>query len=125
MALRETYVSNLRSVPKGATRIFVMRHRGNDELAPAEELFKEFKAREAALKKRGLGPAEAHNRAFEEVRYEERFRKQILGSPKAVERLKQIAKEARKRDIYLICYEKQPKRCHRHLLVEMAREVGG
>jgi uncharacterized protein YeaO (DUF488 family) len=122
VALRDTYVSNLKAVPKGATRVFVMRHRGNDELAPSEELFQEFKAREAALKKRGLDPTEAHNRAFADVKYEERFRKQVLGDPKAVERLKAIAKESKTKDVWLICYEKPPKRCHRHLLAEMVQE---
>ena len=53
MTLLETYVSNLKNTPK-KNRVFVMRRRGHDNLAPSEKLFKDFKGREAKLKKQGL-----------------------------------------------------------------------
>ncbi|MBI2192176.1 MAG: DUF488 family protein [Planctomycetes bacterium] len=122
MSLLESYVSDLKNVPPEG-RIFVMRKRGHDLLAPPEDLFRDFKQREKELKARGLGKIEAHNRAWEEVEYERRFADQFWRHPSAIEELKHIAERARQQDVYLICYEKPPKKCHRFLLLQFAREI--
>lgn len=48
MALRQTYLSMKSKLPSGPEVVLVMRERGNDELAPSQELLDEFDA----LKKR-------------------------------------------------------------------------
>lgn len=122
MALLETYVSNLKNTPK-ENRVFVMRHRGHDNLAPPEELFKDFKAKEQELKKQGLDPIDAHNQAYEDVNFEERFNKNFLSNKNAIEELKEIKKLSEKEDVYLVCFEKPPKKCHRLLLQKLADEI--
>lgn len=119
MALLETYVADLKNIPK-ENRIFVMRHRGHDNLAPPEELFKDFKAREAELKKEKMDPVEAHNQAYVDIDFEARFKKAFLDNADAVNELKEIKELSEKEDVYFICYEKQPKKCHRFLLMELA-----
>ena len=122
MSLRESYVSDLKNVPaKG--RVFVMRHRGHDNLAPTAGLLADFKRREAELKLAGLGGVAAHNQAWEDVRYEERFAADFLANAAAADELKTIARLAAREDVYLICYEKPPKKCHRFLLLDYARRL--
>ena len=122
MALKETYVSNLARVPP-RIRIFVMRHRGLDALAPPEDLFREFKDREAALKKSGVDPVDAHNQAWDDVRYEERFGASFWANPAAMKELGDVERLSRSEDVFLVCYEKPPKKCHRFLLLAYARKL--
>ncbi|MCA9374580.1 DUF488 family protein, partial [Candidatus Peregrinibacteria bacterium] len=30
---------------------------------------------------------------------------------------------AKKEDVYLICYEKEPKKCHRHILIDIINKL--
>ncbi len=125
--LREASLAELRrgGIPRSG-RVLVNRGRGNDELAPAEALLAEFMAMKRTLERRfGKGSAEAHNRAFLACRYEERFRRQILGDPAAFERLRRLAERARHEDIYLVCYEGPDKACHRRILLRIAQERFG
>ncbi|MHB8764365.1 MAG: hypothetical protein ACYDA8_08540 [Deferrisomatales bacterium] len=75
--MREASLSEMKSqgIPK-ENRVLVNRGRGNDELAPDDELFRDFEAHRAALERElGRGSAEAHNRAFVACGYEARFRR--------------------------------------------------
>ena len=56
--------------------------------------------------------------------YEARFRKEILGSPEAVAALRHVIDLSRTRDVYLICWEREPP-CHRYLLLNLAKEIAG
>lgn len=122
MALHETYVSKATQIPK-ESRAFVMRNRGNDELAPADSLFSDFKERERELKAQRIDGIEAHNQAWDDVHYEQRFKEQVLKNPAAVQKLRAIAKTSQTKDLYLICYEKPPKKCHRFILLELIKEI--
>jgi hypothetical protein len=125
--LREASVSELRGgdIPK-AQRVLVNRGRGNDELAPADELYGDFEAAKARLEgEHGKGSAEAHNAAFLESGYERRFRDQIAGDPAALARLEEIAARAAAEDVFLVCYEGPPKACHRRILLRVAEERFG
>ncbi|MBN1102936.1 MAG: hypothetical protein JXL84_05940 [Deltaproteobacteria bacterium] len=103
--------------------IFVARKRGNKELAPSDDLYRDFDQRKDLLeKKSGKGSAEAHNRAFIECDYERRFREGILGSPEALEKLEGICTRSRNQDLYLVCYEGPQKACHRRILLRIAQE---
>ena len=56
--------------------------------------------------------------------YEARFREEILGSPEAMAALHHIIDQARTREVYLICWEREPP-CHRYLLLNLAAEIAG
>jgi uncharacterized protein YeaO (DUF488 family) len=125
--LREMWLFEMRKrgIPKEQC-VFVARKRGNDELAPSEELFSEFGERKRALEKSlGKGSSEAHNRAYLECDYERRFRKQIAENPEALRKLEKISLRSKKEDVYLVCYEGPTKACHRRILLKIAEECFG
>jgi hypothetical protein len=111
-----------RGIPKEQC-IFVARKRGNDELAPSDELFREFDQRKKLLEGQyGKGSVEAHNQAFKDCDYEHRFREGILGNPDALKKLEEICSRSRKQDLYFVCYEGPSKACHRRILLRIAEE---
>lgn len=83
------------------------------ELSPDEKLLADFNEM-----KRKLGD---HNAAFRVVRYEQRF----CLSPEAMSELKRLTELARTRDVYLICLCGPGIRCHRDLLLMIARRTFG
>ncbi|RMG84998.1 MAG: DUF488 family protein, partial [Candidatus Dadabacteria bacterium] len=125
--LKEASISEMKRLGiSKEQRVLVNRGRGNDELAPSEDLFRDFQARKQALEREvGRGTPEAHNRAFVECRYEERFRRQIEEDPRALDRLRALAERARTEDVYLVCYEGPEKACHRRILLRLAAERFG
>ena len=125
--LKEASVSDLRSrgIPR-ESRILVNRGRGNDELAPSDDLYKDFTTSKAQLEKElGKGSTEAHNRAYLDCDYERRFRLQVTQSPEALRKLAEIARRSEQEDVYLVCYEGPAKACHRRILLRIAEETFG
>ena len=125
--LKEASISEMNKlqIPR-ERRIMVNRGRGNDCLAPAEDLYAEMAAIKAQLESTlGKGSAEAHNRAFIACRYEAHFRQQIDATPEALELLEEIASRAKIEDLYLICYEGATKACHRRILMRIIEERFG
>jgi len=123
--LREIGLTEMRNtgIPKEQC-VFVARKRGNDDLAPSEELFRDFDG----LKKRlegelGKGSVDAHNQAFIQCRYEGRYREQVMGNQGALKKLEGICRRANREDIHLVCYEGPSKACHRRILLRMAEEL--
>jgi len=125
--LREASLSDM--VKRRISRqqcIFVARKRGNDELAPSDELFHDFDRRKRELEKDlGKGSIEAHNQAFLDCGYESRFRKQIVGSPESLKKLESICLRAKEENLFLVCYEGYSKACHRRVLLRIAEECFG
>jgi hypothetical protein len=106
--------------------VFVARKRGNDDLAPPDDLFRDFdKGKKRFEKQFGKGSAEAHNKAFLESDYERRFREYILRNSSALKKLEGICEHSRTRDVYLVCYEGAAKACHRRILIRIAEERFG
>ena len=101
-----------------------MRGRGNDELAPSRDLLEEFNDYKARFS-RNPGYATAYDFAWDKSEYESKFRAQIRGSHSAMLKLQSIAERARRRDVFLICYEAYDKPCHRKLLLQIAEEEFG
>jgi len=125
--LREIGLSEMvkKEISKGQC-VFVARKRGNDELAPSDEIFSEFDRKKMALEKRhGKGSVEAHNQAYLSCDYENRFRDQIMRNPEALKKLKNISQRAQKEDVFLVCYEGPSKACHRRILLRIAEERFG
>jgi hypothetical protein len=125
--LREIGLSEM--VKKGISKedcVFVARKRGNDELAPPDDLFNDFdKGKKRLEKEFGKGSVEAHNKAFLDCDYERRFREYILANPSALKKLEEICKHSHKKDAYLVCYEGAAKACHRRILLRIAEERFG
>jgi uncharacterized protein YeaO (DUF488 family) len=124
MALRQTYLSMKSRLPADAEAVLVMRGRGNDELAPTEELFREFNDLKKGFAP-GSGYASDIHYAWAKSDYERRFRAQIKENPAALARLKALVERANTRDVFLICYESDDKPCHRKLLLQIAAEEFG
>lgn len=124
MALRQTYLSMKDRLPAGAEYVLVMRGRGNDEIAPSNELLDEFNEWKARFEP-GQGYETAFHFAWDKCGYEKRFRAQIAANPNPIARLKALAERARTHDIFLICYEAYDKPCHRRLLLQIAEQEFG
>ena len=124
MALRQTYLSMKGKLPQGADYVLVIHGRGNDELAPSKDLLDEFNAWKEKFVP-GSGYETAFHYAWEKTHYEKRFRAQIAANPKSAARLRELAKISRERDVFLICYESYDKPCHRHILLQIAKEEFG
>jgi len=86
---------------------YVMRNRGNDCVAPSEQLslwYKRTKHWEA---------------------YERQYLNEIRTRMSALWFMKKVADESRIGNVLLICYEKDATRCHRRLLAEeIAKRFG-
>ena len=125
--LQETYLANLRNLDLSAHDkvVYVMRDRGNNLLAPTAKLLRDFKLMEAHCRDTlGLDDVEAHNRAWDEIGYERRFSMAFWGNEKAQDALLKLMKEAETKKVVLVCFEKPPKKCHRHLLMKFAKQLG-
>lgn len=60
-----------------------------------------------------------HNVAVEETRLEESYREYLSSNREAIEKIDNLSKRiVNGENITLVCFEKKPKWCHRHILVE-------
>jgi len=100
--LKEGYIGKWKKYPKDEVKVRVARP---SVLAPSKELLKDWKEGK-----------------IDWAAYERRFRKEILNSPKAVAKLKEIKKLAEEKDVRLICYEKNPP-CHRFILIDLINSL--
>jgi uncharacterized protein YeaO (DUF488 family) len=80
-------------------------------LAPVKELLHDFNAAQ-----RRLGN---HNQAFPEVDYERRFDLSEAG----LNHLKRLASLSKAKDVYLVCICDMGQRCHREMLLLLAKEL--
>jgi len=125
--LKEASISQMRSmqIPK-ERRVLVNRGRGNDELAPSDELFTQYNSTRTGLEPSlGKGSPEAHNQAFIDMEYEKKFRKQVAEDPSAMTRIEELSRRGETEDIFLVCYEGPMKACHRRILMRIAEESFG
>jgi len=122
MALRQTYLAIKAKLPKGVEVILVMRGRGNDELAPSEELLDDFNHHKRKFRDGADGYSDAYHYAWEKSNYESKFRNEILSNHKSVKRLKELSELSKEKDVFLVCYEAEDKPCHRKILLKIAEE---
>lgn len=130
--LTDTYVAALRhgtaDVPPDAARVGVVRrptpwfYAAVDEnvpaLAPPADLLESVTSRREALAERGVDDAEAHNRAMDDVDFDERYVAHLDRSAEAGRALQGIRDRLDAgEDVVLVCYEDTDrKHCHRTLL---------
>ena len=86
-------------------------------LAPDDDLLDEFHDKRDELEERDeLDDTEAHNKAAVAVDFRERYHRR-LQCPDAKVRMEDIENMIENgRDVWLICYESEPKFCHREIL---------
>lgn len=114
-------MANLKNIPKGVIKIRVARP---SILASSGSLFQEFIRRRGELEKKyGKGSVRAHNQALKDINWESKFRQEILNNPEAIKKLKEIKELAKKKDVYIWCWEKRPKVCHRFVLLELIKDI--
>lgn len=96
--LRTGYLAKYNDYPDDEEKILVMRGRGNDELAPSEQLLEMWK-----------------NGEIDWEEYKSIFRDEMCAE-ESIERMREIAKKLLNgKNVRLICYEKEPP-CHRFVL---------
>ena len=92
------------------------------ELGPPGDLLDETKERQAELQQAGTGETAAHNAAFEETDFAERYRTYLDDDPDALAALDALADRVRAgEDVALVCFEADDKACHRHTLLAVLR----
>ena len=52
-------------------------------------------------------------------KYKELLVKELLENPRAVQKMREIKKEALTKDVYLVCYEKDASQCHRSIVKDL------
>lgn len=130
--VHDTYVAALQhdiaDVPDEAVRVGVVRRptpwfyaqvdENVPELGPPADLLEEFKDRYEHRQEQGLGDAEAHNTALEDVDYDARYRSYLDESDEARAAIEDLRNRLESgEDVVLVCYENtEEKRCHRTLL---------
>lgn len=135
--LTDTYVAaiqhDLVDLPEDVHRVGVVRkptrwfHGVVDENRPAvgppENLLGEFQERKEQFKRQGMCDEGAHNAAWEELDFGERYR-EYLGTDEArsaLDDLRRVLGEGT--DVALVCYENtDQKRCHRTILRDVLDE---
>lgn len=93
------------------------------ELGPPDHLLDETKERQDEFQMAGMCETGAHNAAFEETDFAERYRAYLRDDSEAREELESLRERVRAgEDLALVCFEGDDKACHRHALLEVLRE---
>jgi len=137
-SLHDTYVAALQhdlvDLPPDATLVGVVRRPTGwfrstvDEnypaLGPPESLLDEFKERHEALKSQGTADEDAHDEAWDEVAFADRYRTHLTESEAARQAVDELVDRLRDGEsLVLVCFENtDKKRCHRTVLEDHLRE---
>lgn len=132
--LEDTYVAALQhdlvDVPEEATLVGVVRRPTGwfrttvDEnypaLGPPSDLLDEFKQRHEDFKMQGMCDEGAHNAAWDEVGFADRYRSHLTDAEEAQEAVGELTDRLREGEqLVFVCFENtEQKRCHRTLLKE-------
>jgi uncharacterized protein YeaO (DUF488 family) len=100
--IKESYISMWNKLPGDAMKVRVARP---SVLSPSKELFYDYKEGRINWQE-----------------FENRFRKEMISSPKASAELKRLKELSQEKDVYLICYEKNYP-CHRFILIDLIKEL--
>jgi hypothetical protein len=130
----ETYAAALQhglaEVPEGATLVGVVRRptgwfralvdENRAELGPPADLLDETKHLHERFAAQGMCDEGAHNAAWEETGFEERYLAYVKETAEARAILDSLRDRlAADEDLVLVCFEGETKRCHRRLLVDL------
>lgn len=132
--LQDTYVAaiqhDLVDFPPGTTFVGVVRRptgwfrstvdENHPDLGPPRELLDAIKQQHEEFKLQGMCDEGAHNAAWDEVEFDQRYRSYLSESPQAQEVIAELTDRLRNEEqLVLVCYENtDQKRCHRTILHE-------
>lgn len=89
-------------------------------LGPPADLLDEVKARTEDFKMQGLCEEGAHNAAFDEVNFDDRYREYLEADEDAQAAMADLISGVEDgADVVLVCFEAENKQCHRHALKEV------
>lgn len=120
MALFTTYLAQLKGENlsdfglRNPKLYYVMRNRGNNEVAPSDTYLPHFLKLRKDYEK--IGDKERLRELWEQ--YKENYFFQLGLSKDAQNWIRRVAEESLWRDIVLVCYERDYLHCHRHLLAQ-------
>ncbi|WP_227357236.1 DUF488 family protein, N3 subclade [Haladaptatus salinisoli] len=136
--LDDTYVAALQhdlvDIPAKATLVGVVRRptgwfrstidENHPALGPPVDLLDEFKQRHKDFKMQGMCDEGAHNAAWDEVGFEDRYRSHLSEATGAQEAIAELTDRLRDDEqLIFVCFENtDQKRCHRTLLKEHITE---
>lgn len=123
MALFTTYLGFLRNYNDPAKKfMYVMRNRGNNQVAPSKELLEQFLRDKKLFEE--YGEWETRGISASWPQYKKKYLK-LLESEQAKAWMKKVAEESRKGDVVLVCYcgPRSGKHCHRFLLARRMQEL--
>ena len=103
--LYTSYLGKKRSFPDDFEVVYVMIGRGNDEVAPNKEDLKLYKEKKITWHE-----------------YARRYREK-LETFEAWAWMRDIATRAKRKHIVLVCFEKDPARCHRSILLNRIKRL--
>lgn len=101
--LKETYLANMKKLPRDAIKIVVTRSAGHI-LSPSKKLLRDYK-----------------DRSIDWNEYIRRFTLE-MDNDACKDAMREIKLIAENQDVYLICYEKEYP-CHRFLLIDMINKL--
>jgi len=91
-------------------------------LGPPADLLRETKQRAEDLQRQGLCEEGAHNAAWDETNFAERYLAHLDDSEAAADALDELETRVRSgQTVVLVCFEGERKRCHRTLVQERLR----
>jgi uncharacterized protein YeaO (DUF488 family) len=102
--LKESYLANMKNLPKDSIKIVVTRSAGH-MLSPSKTLLWDYK-------KGKIDWAEYVKTFYRE-----------MDNPACVAIMREIKKISKTQDVYLICFEAPGKNCHRYLLMDMISKL--
>jgi len=102
--IRESYLANLKNLPKDAVKIAVTRT-ARSPLSPSWDLLRRYKSGKISWPE-----------------FEASFRRELEERPEAQRMLDEIRRLGQHQDVYLICYEKKPP-CHRFILLDILEKT--
>jgi uncharacterized protein YeaO (DUF488 family) len=108
--LKETYVANLKNIPKDAIREYVNNY---NRLAPSIAL----KIRAGIWKDPATGQKRTPKMQFDE--YAALYKQELLADNFKIAVMRTLRSAAETADVYLICYCKEKRKCHRSILLNM------
>lgn len=136
--LQDTYAAalqhDLADVPTDATLVGVVRRptgwfrttidENHPALGPPPDLLDEFEQHHEDFKMQGMCDEGAHNAAWDEVGFEDRYRSHLFDAIAAHEAVAELTDRLRNGEhLVLVCFENTgQKRCHRTLLREHITE---
>lgn len=102
--LKESYLANMKNLPKDSIKILVTRT-AKSLLSPSWVLLNDYKSGK-----------------IDWDEYVNRF-KEEMNTNVHKGMMREIKKLAEKKDVYLICYEAPGKNCHRYILMDMIDNI--